>query len=274
MKRHVGELAGQAEALHFEHDRRIGGHRSGGREHVRDFTSGHETDELGGGGVCHRDAGCHRSSVFEDRDAVADLPDLLQAVRDVDDSDALGGQLLDDVEEVLDLLGVEHGRGLVHDDQLDVVREGACHADDLLVRRAEVADLGVRGQVRVAEPAQQLLRLTRGLGPLRQASPRELVPEEDVLGDRQAVDDVQLLVHRGDAELERGLGRGDLDGLAEPGDRAAVGAVDAGERLDEGRLAGAVLSEHAVHFSGTDVEVHPAQGMDAREALGGTPDFE
>ena len=102
----------------------------------------------------------------------------------------------------------------------------------------------------------------------------ELVPEEDVLGDRQAVDDIQLLVHRGDAELERSLGRGDLDGLAEPGDRAAVGAVDAGERLDEGRLAGAVLSEHAVHFSGTDVEVHSAQRLNAREALRHPSDVE
>ena len=126
----------------------------------------------------------------------------------------------------------------------------------------------------MAEPPQQLPGLTRGLGPLREAAAGEFVAEEDVLGDRQAVDDVELLVHRRDAELERGLGCGDLDGLAEPRDRAAVGAVHAGERLDERGLAGTVLAEHAVHLAGADVEVHAPQRVDAREALGGTPDVE
>jgi hypothetical protein len=42
------------------------------------------------------------------------------------------------------------------------------------------------------------------------------VPEEDVLGYREAVDDVEFLVHRGDAEVERGDGVGDRDRLTAP----------------------------------------------------------
>ena len=146
--------------------------------------------------------------------------------------------------------------------------------DDLLVRRAQLADLGVRRQVRVPEPAQQLAGLLRRLGALRESAAREFVAEEDVLGDREAVDDVELLVHRRDAELDRRLGRRDLDLLAEPRDLALVGAVDAGEHLDQRRLARAVLAEDAVHLAGEDLQVDAAEGVHAGEGLRHAPDVE
>ncbi|MDQ1175907.1 hypothetical protein QE416_000643 [Microbacterium sp. SORGH_AS 421] len=226
------------------------------------------------GGVGGGEADRGRTAVLQNGDAFADLADLLEPVRDVDDGDTRRGELPHDREEVLDLFGVEHGGGLVHDDQLDVVRQGARHAHDLLVRGAERADLGVRREVGVAESAKELFRLTGRLGALGETAARELVPEEDVLGDRQAVDDVELLVHRGYPELDGRVGIGDLDVLAEPDDLALVGAVDARERLDESRLARAVLAQHAVHLSGDDVEIDTAQGADAGEGLGHASDGE
>ena len=83
-------------------------------------------DEPGGDGA----------AVLEDRDAVADLADLLESVGDVDDGDALGGEVADDPEEVVDLALVEHGGRLVEDEQPGVMRQGARHADDLLRGRA------------------------------------------------------------------------------------------------------------------------------------------
>ncbi len=188
-------------------------------------------------------------------------------MRDVDHSDAGGGELPDDMEEVLDLFAVEHRRRLVHDDQLDVVRQRPRHADDLLVRRAELTDLRVGRQIRVTEPAKQLASLARSLGALGESAAREFVAEEDVLGDRQAVDDVELLVHGRDAELDGRLGRGNLDLLAEPGDLALIGAMDAGEHLDQSRLACAVLPEDAVHLAGENVQVDSAQRLHACEGL-------
>ena len=114
---------------------------------------------------------------------------------------------------------------------------------------------------------KQLAGLASSLGALGESAARELVAEEDVLGDRQAVDDVELLVHGRDAEFDRRLGRGDLDLLAEPGDLALIRAMDAGEHLDQGRLARAVLSEDAVHLAGEDVQVDSAQRLHAREGL-------
>ena len=80
-------------------------------------------------------------------------------------------------------------------------------------------------------------------------------------------DEVELLVDRGDAEVHGGLRVPEAHLLALPGDRALVGLVHPGEHLDQGRLAGAVLAEQAVHLTGTDVEVDPGERHDARETL-------
>ena len=266
-ERHVLEDAGESEALDLEDGGRIGGDRDRRREHVLDRSTGHQPDELHSGGVGDGEPARHRPAVLQHGDAVADLADLLQTMGDVDHGDAGGGELPDDMEEVLHLFAVEHRRRLVHDDQLDVVRQRPRHAHDLLVRRAELADLGVGRQIRVTEPAKQLAGLASSLGALGESAARELVAEEDVLGDRQAVDDVELLVHGRDAEFDGRLGRGDLDRLAEPGDLALIGAMDAGEHLDQGRLARAVLAEDAVHLAGKHIQVDSAQRVHAGERL-------
>ena len=80
-------------------------------------------------------------------------------------------------------------------------------------------------------------------------------------------DEVELLIDRGQAGAQRVHRGGEGDGLAGPADLAGVRAVRAGEDLDQGRLAGAVLSEQAVHFTGADIEVDPVQGADAGKRL-------
>ena len=142
------------------------------------------------------------AAVLEHGDPVADLPDLVEAVGDVDDGDARRGELADHAEEVGDLLRVEDGRRLVHDDHAGVVRQGARHADDLLAGGGQPADLAVRGHVAVAEALEQRAGVGGGGAALGEPAGRQLVAEVDVLGDGQAVDDVELLVHRRDAELE------------------------------------------------------------------------
>ena len=54
----------------------------------------------------------------------------------------------------------------------------------------------------------------------RPKRPRDRVAEEDVLGDRQIVEEHRLLVGRGDAAMEGGLGVRDGDGLAVEHDAA------------------------------------------------------
>ena len=64
-------------------------------------------------------------AVLEDGDAVADLADLLEPVRDVDDGDAVGREVADHPEEVLRPLLTEHRRRLVHDDAARASRDSA-----------------------------------------------------------------------------------------------------------------------------------------------------
>jgi hypothetical protein len=145
LEAHVGELAPAGEPLDLEHDRRALAHRLRRREDVLDGAPGHQADELGGRRLARRQAGRDRAAVLEDGHAVADLADLLEPVGDVDDRDALGGEVADDGEQLVDLAGVEHRGRLVHDDEARVVRQGARHADDLLAGRGQAPDLAPGG---------------------------------------------------------------------------------------------------------------------------------
>ena len=48
---------------------------------------------------------------------------------------------------------------------------------------------------------------------------------------------------------------------------ALVGGVDAGDRLDQRRLAGAVVADQADDLAGADGEVDPVQSLDRAESL-------
>ena len=131
----------------------------------------------------------------------------------------------------------------------------------------EAPDLAGGRDLAVPEAGEQVGG--RAVRPAALAHPGrgQLVAQEDVLRDGEPRHQVELLVDRGDAELHRGLRRGQRDGLALPEDLALVGLVAGGEHLDQGRLAGAVLPQQAVDLAGTDVEVDAAEREHAGEAL-------
>ncbi len=190
-------------------------------------------------------------------------------MRDVDDGDAVGGQLGDDPEEVVDLVRVEGGGRLVHHDEAYVVGERPGHGDDLLLGRGEFTDRAGGVDLRVAEASQQ--RGGRGAalaGTDDEAGAGRFMAQEDVLGDRQVLDQVEFLVDGGDPETHRGDRRLEYGRSPAPGDLAVVGLVGPGEHLDEGGLAGAVLAEEAVDFAGLDLQVHAVEGAHTGEGLG------
>ncbi len=149
--------------------------------------------------------------------------------------------------------------------------EGPRHGDDLLARGREVLDLLGRRDLRVPEAPEQVARLAHRLPALREPERRQLVPEVDVLRDGQAVDDVELLVHRRHAVLQRRHGVGDGDGLAVEQDPALGGLVSTGEHLDERGLAGPVLAEETVDLAREDLEIDAVErtspGEDLDDAL-------
>jgi hypothetical protein len=188
-------------------------------------------------------------------------------VGDVDDRDAVVGEVLDDAEQVVHLVGRECRSRLVHDDQPGVVGQSACHGHQLLAGGRQQPDLAARRDLRVAEAAHQLAGLVAGRAALGEAEPRRLVAEEDVLRHREAVDEVKLLVHGRDTEPQGGDRRAERRRAAPPGDHALVRLVRAGENLDQRGLARAVLAEQAVHLPGADLQVHTVQRTHAGEGL-------
>src|SRR5262249_53533942 len=77
-----------------------------------------------------------------------------------------------------------------------------------------------------------------------------VVAEDDVLSDRERLDEPEVLVHHPDAGVERVARRVEVDLLAVEVDLALVRPVEAGEDVREGALAGPVLAEQRVHLAG------------------------
>ncbi len=94
-----------------------------------------------------------------------------------------------------------------------------------------------------------------------------LAPEVHVLDDVEVVAEREVLVDDLDPELGRVLRPVDRDRLAVEDDLAAVGRVDAGDALDQRRLAGAVVADEGHHLTRPHLEVDVGERMHRAEVL-------
>ena len=98
--------------------------------------------------------------------------------------------------------------------------------------------------------------------------------EEDVLSDREVFHQVSLLVDGGDSLRQGGRRVPSCNQLAVDADLARRRFDDSGDALDQGRLAGTVRADDAVHLTAPHVEVDAAQRTDAGVLLHQTADLE
>ena len=183
---------------------------------------------------------------------------------DVDDAQLLGAQVADDLEQLLDLRLGQRGGGLVEYDDLGLVADGLGDLAHLLLADGQVAHL--LGGVDVdAQLMEQLAGLLVHPGVVDQAALHELAADEDVLGHRQVVHHVQLLVNDDDARL---LG---LAGVVEfhlaplVGDGAGILGVDAGQHLHQRGFARAVFTHQRVHLALAHLQIDVIQRVHAGE---------
>ena len=73
----------------------------------------------------------------------------------------------------------------------------------------------------------------------------DLGAEEEVAPGFHEIDDGEILIDRGDAGIQGVTGGVELDLLAVDLHHTGVGSVETGHDLDQRRLAGAVVTEHA-----------------------------
>ena len=101
--------------------------------------------------------------------------------------------------------------------------------------------------------------------------PVALVAERDVLGDRERLDEPEVLVHHPDSALQGVAGRAQRHRLAMQLERALVRPVQTRDDVGQRALAGAVLAQQRVHLAGVDLEVDVGVRDHAGEALRDAP---
>ena len=186
-----------------------------------------------------------------------------------DDREPLLGEPRDELEHLLGLRDAERGRRLVEDDEPRVPHHGAGDRDRLALAAGERRDrLADRADRRDGEALHRLGRPLLHLGLLE---PLEdvvrLAAEVHVLDDVEVVAQREILVDDLDPELRRVLRAVDRDRLAVEEDLAAVGVVDAGDALDQRRLAGAVVADERHHLACSHLEVDVGERLDRAEVL-------
>ena len=178
---------------------------------------------------------------MDQQDAVGDRLDLLQDVGR--DEEGLGAaQPLHVLAELLDLVGVEARRGLVHDQHLRVVQQGLGQPHPLLVALRELADGLLEHEVEGADLDDRLDAVPeRPRGHLAGlAEEAEQLERRHVGVERPVLGQVAEPLRRLDALLPH----------VEPGDRGAARArrEKAGEHAHQGGLAGPVRPQEGHHL--------------------------
>ncbi len=91
---------------------------------------------------------------------------------------------------------------------------------------------------------------------VHQAETAWLATEEEVFGNRQVFQEVDLLIDGADAKRLRFGNVCRRSFRALEADRAAILGIDTGQDLDERRFSGAILSEKRVDLAALQCQVH------------------
>ena len=206
-------------------------------------------------------------AIPQHRDAIRDLIDLVQKVRNEQDGDTTRLEQAHHLEQHLDLVGVQAGCWLVEDQDFGRHIDAASDGDDLLdgngvVRQgAGDVDVQVIGRYQGFCFGVQRARVDH-------APAHGLATQIEVFSDGERRDQVDFLIDGANTQRLRFVGAVWLNRLPLQQNRASVFAVDAGDQLDEGRFACAVFTEHRMDFARVEVEVDVGEGFDATECFG------
>ena len=230
--------AGQHQVPHIQHG---AGGLLGGHFPLHDVAAHHEEGHLLDGGL----ALGHLLDVLaqpHDHDPVRHGHDLVELVGDDDDALAHLGQLAHGGQQLIHLLGGQHGGGLVKNDDVRVLVQDLQDLHPLL--QAHRAVLHQPAGVNVeAVPLAQLLRDADGGVPVKEKAVFPGLPAvDDVLRHGAGLQQHEVLLHHADL-LGDGVVRGaEVLQLAVEVDLAGGGLLQSVEDLHQGGFAGAVFA--------------------------------
>ncbi|CAH0306222.1 hypothetical protein SRABI128_04345 [Microbacterium sp. Bi128] len=261
----IAEHPGAAEAVHFQdHVADLGG---GLGEKGANVAAHHLANDLLDGDV-GRAVGGDVPAVPHHGDAVAQVKDFVETVRNEEDAGPAVPEAPGHGEQPFHLDAAEGCRGLVHHQDFGVQRNGLGDFNDLLVRDGQA--FGDAGRVdRNAEPLEQLARLPyHGRFADEPEAALGLAADENVLRDAQVGEERGFLVDDRDSGVLALGNIAELDALACHLEVAGIGVVQACEDFHQSGLAGAVLADECVDFAGLDVDGAVGQGDHRAEGLG------
>ena len=163
---------------------------------------------------------------------------------------------------------------LIHDHQLGIPIDGTRNGNRLTLTAREILDRLLEVREMDLERLQRHLRCSQHVGLVEHANEAaeivflDLAAQKDVGADIEIVGERQVLIDRLDPLLAR------IDRAREMTlppfeiDLAFIRLIDAGDALDQGRLAGAVVAQEADNLAGIDVPTDLVHGHQAAKALG------
>ena len=181
---------------------------------------------------------------------------------DVEDGHAARSKLRDEAEEALDVAALQGAGRLVHEDEAGVAGQRAADLDDLSIREREIAGRLSGIDLASAELCQERRRTADEPLPSHPRR-RAFRAEEDVLRHGEVRADGKLLVDVRDPPVSRVGGAFRRVRLAGQSHAAGVRFDEAGEDVQQGALARAVLANEGMHLARVDGEI------DSRERGGG-----
>ena len=98
----------------------------------------------------------HRDAVAQHRNPIADLLDLLQPMRDVDNADPTFLEVRNRPEQRIGFAAAQRRRRLVHDEDFGVFRQSQGDFQHLLLRHREIADLGLEIDAKIDASQRRL----------------------------------------------------------------------------------------------------------------------
>ena len=198
--------------------------------------------------------------------AVGHRHDLRELMGDKQDALPLGGEIFHDLHELVDLLGGEHCRRLVENQDLIVAVEHFQDLGALLHTDGDILNEGVRvdGEAVFFRQSHDLFS---GLVLLEKTRLVRLHTKDDVVEHREALDQLEMLVHHADAEIVGIVGVFDLDFLAVLFDGALLGLIKTEQNAHQRGFACAVLAQQGMNFALFELERDIVVGDDTGETL-------
>jgi hypothetical protein len=240
--------------------------RGGGRRLVgRPAVAHHGLRQPGRRGL--RDgAVVHLAATAQHRDVVGIGGDLAELVRDEQDGAAAGAREVAHVaQHLVGLLRCQHRGGLVQDQQARLQVQLLEQLQLLLLAGGQPGRRGI--QVEPERRGRQEGLELRALRPPVDHGGRAAAGQQQVLGHRHARRQREVLVDHADAQRARDDRIGDVLLAAVDQDAAGLGAVEAGDALDQRALAGAVLAQQRMHGARRRLERDAVQRREAPKRL-------